>query len=206
MPATGKPNKNRSVEKADGTIVKRGVGRPRNAELSKPLDPRDPDALTIARAQKGAVNGKVSSLPATLRMLALPPIDDNNVNEVYQRISEYLQICNEEECPVTREGLALAFKVDRRMLQYWCAGATKSKPPEVVDALRMACALQDTVMAQDGLMRGDNPAFRIFLMRNNKSGYTNDEAKLDEGEMDYEGRKHSAEEIARKYADIVEDE
>ena len=205
MPATGKPNKNRSVEKADGTIVKRGVGRPRNMELSAPLKSDDPDALTIARAQKKAMTYK-STLPATIRILGLPSIDDNNVDEVYQRISEYMQICAEEEVPVTREGFAMAFKVDRRMLSYWLSGATKSKPPEVIDALKMGCAVIDTVLAQDGLIRGDNPAFRIFIMRNNKSGYTNDEAKLDEGEMDYEGRKHSAEEIARKYADIVEDE
>ena len=114
MPATGKPNKNRSVEKADGTIVKRGVGRPRNMELSAPLKSDDPDALTIARAQKKAMTYK-STLPATIRILGLPSIDDNNVDEVYQRISEYMQICAEEEVPVTREGFAMAFKVDRRM-------------------------------------------------------------------------------------------
>ena len=205
MPSTGKPNKLREPERADGTVIKRGRGRPRNMELSKPLNPNDPDALTIARAQKKAMTYK-STLPATIRILGLPSIDDNNVDEVYQRISEYMQICAEEEVPVTREGFAMAFKVDRRMLSYWLSGATKSKPPEVIDALKMGCAVIDTVLAQDGLIRGDNPAFRIFIMRNNKSGYTNDEAKLDEGEMDYEGRKHSAEEIARKYADIVEDE
>lgn len=204
-----KPRKKKEAREvygaADGKPIKRGRGRPRKADAHLPVKLDSPTALDKARAVDEKLSQPWSSLAGSLRLLALPPIDDNDVDQVNDRIVDYLKICEEEGMPVTKEGLALAFRVDRRTLNYWLAGATR-KPQEVIDALKVADSLINTILAQDGLRREGNPAFRIFLMRNNNAGYTNDDDKLNETEIDYEGRKRSADEIARKYEDIVEDD
>ena len=209
MAATGKPNKYRQVEGKDGQIIKRGVGRPRNADLMPTVDLDHIDELDVIRAnekKKKVTSQFTTSLPATMRVMALPPIDDNDPEQVSIRIGEYLQICCEENIPVTTEGLALAFHINQRSLHYWLSGAMKGKPTEVVELLQAAVNLKDTVMAQDGLMRGDNPAFRIFLMRNGRTGYTNDDSKLDADSYEFDAQKRSAEEIVRKYQDLVDDD
>lgn len=198
----GVPNKYREVETPDGKVIKRGTGRPRSMDLAV-YNEGDDDLAVRAEAKRE--RSPKSSLPMLMKILTLPPIDDNDPEQVGNRIAEFFGVCDEFKMPATKEALALSFKVDRRTLYYWLDGHVKSKPREVIDLLSMACSVIDTQLATDGLMRGDNPAFRIFLMRNSRAGYTNDEGKLEANEMQIEDRKNSAEEIARKYEDMVED-
>ena len=198
----GKPDPRREVIGADGKTIKRGTGRPRSMDMSVY---HEGDEDLAVRAEAKRTNSPKQSLPMLMKILALPPIDDNDPAQVGDRIAEFFNICMEHGFPATKEALALSFKVERRTLYYWLDGHVKSKPRDVVDLLGMACAVIDTSLATDGLVRGDNPAFRIFLMRNSRAGYTNDEGKLEANEMQIEDRKNSAEEIARKYEDMVED-
>ena len=198
----GKPDPRREVIGADGKTIKRGTGRPRSMDMSVYRE-GDDDLAVRANAKREAT--PKTSLPMLMKILTLPPVDDNDPDQVGDRIVEFFGLCAEYQMPATKEGLALAFKLNRRTLYYWLDGHVKSKPREVIDLLSTACDVIDTQLATDGLIKEGNPAFRIFMMRNSRAGYTNDEGKLEANEMQIEDRKNSAEEIARKYEDMVED-
>lgn len=146
-----------------------------------------------------------SSFPAVFEILKLPPVDYNDPIEVAERIEAYFKICYETEITPTRETLGLAFKVNRTSIHHWAAGRTKSMPLEVIEMIRLACSTIDAALVQDSLEYNGNPAFRIFLMRNNRSGYTNDDDKLDSQPIDYDAPERTVEEIARKYREISSD-
>ncbi|MCH5203116.1 MAG: hypothetical protein J1F03_00125 [Oscillospiraceae bacterium] len=102
----------------------------------------------------------------SLRLASLPKCDLKSTESVTQRITEYFEICAEDDMKPSVAGLALAMDIDRRYLWEIREGH-KGKNPEVADAIKKAMKILDLQMV-DYMQNGKiNPVSGIFLMKNN---------------------------------------
>lgn len=97
----------------------------------------------------------------------LPSINMTDKAAVSERISQYFEICVQNDMKPSVEGLAVAFGIDRVTLWKHVNGGTKSIPSEVVNTLKKAYGVLNAQMA-DYMQNGKiNPVAGIFLMKNN---------------------------------------
>ena len=110
-----------------------------------------------------------------LKVFNLPPCDRNNYEQLSARITEYFQICAEDDMKPTVNGLALAIGIDRDTLRDYAIEKRKI-PPECRDIIRKAYNFM-TNMWESYMTNGKiNPASGIFLAKNH-FGYV-DEVKV----------------------------
>ena len=102
----------------------------------------------------------------SMRIFNLPKVDMSNAEQVAERVTEYFNICTEDDVKPSVAGLALALDIDRVYLWELREGR-KGKNPEVANTLKKAIKLLDLQMV-DYMQNGKiNPVSGIFLMKNN---------------------------------------
>lgn len=102
----------------------------------------------------------------SLRLAELPKVNLTSVEEVTQRITDYFQICADDDMKPSVAGLALAMDIDKVYLWEIRTGK-KGKNPEVANTLKKAMKILDLQMV-DYMQNGQiNPVSGIFLMKNN---------------------------------------
>lgn len=102
----------------------------------------------------------------SLRLYKLEPVDMSNNAEVAQRVSQYFDICAQDDMKPSVSGLALALGIERVYLWQIREG-TRGKNPDVANTLKKAMQILDLQMV-DYMQNGKiNPVSGIFLMKNN---------------------------------------
>lgn len=102
----------------------------------------------------------------SLRLAALPKVCMQDADAVDTRVTEYFQICAEDDMKPSVAGLALALDIDRRYLWELREGK-KGNVVAVSDTLKKAMRVLDLQMV-DYMQNGRiNPVSGIFLMKNN---------------------------------------
>jgi hypothetical protein len=133
------------------------------------------------------------------RMLyELVPVSFESPEEVADRTTTYLNICEQNDMKPSVAGYALALGIDRKTLWEYVTGRTV-KPPAVRNLLKRAYDLLNAQM-EDYMQNGKiNPVSGIFLMKN-AWGYQ------DKQEIEVAARQPDAEtpdQIAQKVADAI---
>lgn len=103
-----------------------------------------------------------------MKLLNLPYIDMENVQQVKQRINEYLTICAEDDIKPSIASLALSFHLSRFQLFDYINGRSEGiKNTESVHAIK---EIYNTINSYYEHMMNNgriNPVAGIFLMKNN---------------------------------------
>ncbi len=104
----------------------------------------------------------------SMKILALPPIDTSDIEALQSRITEYFNLCADEDMKPSVPGLALSLRITRQTLWRW---SQETEKPERSDTIKRAYCVLDLLM--DAYMQNGkiNPVSGIFLMKNNH-GYT----------------------------------
>lgn len=102
----------------------------------------------------------------SLRLAALPKVCMQDADAVDTRVTEYFQICADDDMKPSVAGLALALDTDRKYL--WDLRERRSgNAGAVADVLKKAMKILDLQMV-DYMQNGRiNPVSGIFLMKNN---------------------------------------
>lgn len=101
----------------------------------------------------------------SLRLAKLPKADLQNTESVRSRIDEYFNICLEDDMKPSSTGLAVAMGVSSQYLWAVRVGE-KGKNPEVVELLKKAQDILESLMV-DYMQNGKiNPPSGIFIMKN----------------------------------------
>lgn len=178
----------------------------------KPMTEEEAKAAAMALAEKEsrkvrsrpdktvqAEPGENSKFTRHNRMLfALAPISFNSPDEVADRTTTYLDICEQNDMKPSVAGYALALGISRQELWNIVTGK-RVKPPAVVDLLKRAYHLLNAQM-EDYMQNGRiNPVSGIFLMKN-AFGYTDKQEIEVAAKQDADS---SPDELAAKYADAI---
>ena len=133
------------------TKITRGRGGKNNTPNVQPLDVEPGD------------NTKYLTLAMTV--MNLPPIDISDVNQVRQRINEYLTLCASADMKPTVKGFCNALKIGRTTLFDWKRGSYRQDTHQAVicEAYDLLEELWENYM-QNGKI---NPVSGIFLGKNN---------------------------------------
>ena len=151
-----------------GTKAKSTLNNTELAEVGKQVTKKKrqrPDR-SIAQTVHTKPGDNTKYINHSMRLYNLPKIELNDVDAVKQRVTEYFQICSEDDMKPSVAGLALALDIDRRYLWEIREGR-KGKSPEVADTLKKTMQILDLQMT-DYMQNGQiNPVSGIFLMKNN---------------------------------------
>lgn len=158
-----------------------------------------------ARSEELSVQAEPGEMTLMLRnalaVYEMPKIDTDDPVQVEDRINDYLRLCAERDMKPSVAGLALALGIDRRTLWTWVTGQ-RNKPREVVDTIKRAYLILNSMM-EEWMQNGKiNPVSGIFLMKNN-FGYT-DRSEVVVTPNDPLGEPKSREEIERRYLESVD--
>ena len=136
---------------AEKQQLSRGRGGKHNTPNVQPLDVEPGD------------NTKYLTLAMTV--MNLPPIDIADVNQVRQRINEYLTLCAASDMKPTVKGFCNALKIGRTTLFDWKRGSYRADTHQAVicEAYDLLEELWENYM-QNGKI---NPVSGIFLGKNN---------------------------------------
>lgn len=102
-----------------------------------------------------------------LHVSSLPPVNIHDANDVENRITDYFQICADEDAKPSLAGIALALGVDRRRLWEIREDKRGHYPQAVRDTLKKAVRILDVLMNEYMQNGKINPVTGIFLMKNN---------------------------------------
>ena len=104
-------------------------------------------------------------LNLAMTVMNLPPIDIADVNQVRQRINEYLSLCSTSDMKPTVKGFCNALKIGRSTLFDWKRGNFRADTHQAVicEAYDLLEELWENYM-QNGKI---NPVSGIFLGKNN---------------------------------------
>ena len=178
----------------------------------KPMTKEEAEAAALALAEKEsrkvrrrpdstvqAEPGDNTRFTRHNRMLyELVPVSFESPEEVADRTTTYLNICEQNDMKPSVAGYALALGIDRKTLWEYVTGRTV-KPPAVRNLLKRAYDLLNAQM-EDYMQNGKiNPVSGIFLMKN-AWGYQ------DKQEIEVAARQPDAEtpdQIAQKVADAI---
>lgn len=129
----------------------RGRGGKQNTPNVQPLDVEPGD------------NSRYLNLAMTV--MNLPPIDIADVNQVRQRINEYLSLCSAADMKPTVKGFCNSLKIGRTTLFDWKRGSYRADTHQAVicEAYDLLEELWENYM-QNGKI---NPVSGIFLGKNN---------------------------------------
>ena len=158
------------VKQAKNAVKQGADGRPAGAKDKLPRKKRTDFSI---QAQVPA-DEKQAIVLHNLEVMSLGKLrDKNDLDEVQDRIRDYMKLCVKNQQLPTVAGLALAFGVDRTTLWTWVdnkSGVIKN--PEVLDTLKVAHASIATLY--EGLLTQNKivPAAGFFMLVNN-FGYKN---------------------------------
>ena len=133
------------------------------------------------------------------RMLyELVPVAFDSEEEVKERTTTYLDICEQNDMKPSVAGYALALGIDRSTLWKIVTGAIV-KPDAVRNVLKRAYYLLNAQM-EDYMQNGKiNPVSGIFLMKNSFQYQDKQEIQVSASQGDAE----SPDQLASKYADAI---
>ena len=98
-----------------------------------------------------------------MHLATLPKIDTKNIPQLENRITEYFEICSQDDMKPSVAGLALAIGTDRRRLWEWATIEKSDRSDTVKRAYQIL-----NLMMEDYMQNGKiNPVSGIFLMKNN---------------------------------------
>ena len=130
-------------------------------------------------------------------------VDKENVQDLYARFIRYLEYCREHGIIPGAANAQLAIGISRQDVSAWANG-TRGTPEHkaFADDFRAVMASVNEQAAADGIL---NPVLSIFW---SKAYYgLSDQPKVEVEVVNPLGDKRSAEDIAKKYADVLpEDE
>lgn len=132
--------------------------------------------------------------------------DMTDEKQVTQRITEYFQLCADNDMKPSVAGLALAFDVDRTTIYRWANNGDGSKQlsERSRNSLKKAYKILNAQM-EDYMQNGKiNPVAGIFLMKNNM-GYR-DQQEITLKPDSQLGEQKDPAEIQRKYLTDVGDD
>lgn len=152
---------------------KRGRGRP-----PKPKTPAPKTATDIIRKPKvennmtipdGAPGDNSKYTAFAIAIMQLPKIDVTNPQQLGARLTEYFQLCADNDMKPGVEAMALAFRLDRRRL--WeiandVPGRNTSMPEECKDIIKMAYSSLAVLWESYSTGGKINPVTAIFLGKN----------------------------------------
>lgn len=137
------------------------------------------------------------SLAHALQIYQLPTIDINDADQVRKRITEYFQICIDNDMKPNLAGVSNALSISRQYLWEIANGKT-NKNKDVVDTIRKVQFLLTQLM-EDYMQNGKiNPVSGIFLMKNNMGYVDQQEIVLSPG-----GEEKTAHDLIQE-ADLLE--
>ena len=178
----------------------------------KPMTKDEAEAAALALAEKEsrkvrrrpdstvqADPGDNSKFTRHNRMLfELVPVSFESVEEVAERTTTYLDICEQNDMKPSVAGYALALGINRKTLWEYVSGRTV-KPPAVCDVLKRAYNLLNAQM-EDYMQNGKiNPVSGIFLMKNSFQYQDKQEIEVSANQGDTE----TPDQLAAKYADAI---
>jgi len=138
-----------------------------------------------------------------LRLFNLDKVDMSNEKKVAERVNLYFQICAEDDCKPSVEGLACALDIDRSYL-YKLRTGQQGKNAEVGNILKRAVNMLNMMMS-DYMMNGKiNPVSGIFLMKNH-FGYA-DKQEIEVTPKNPLGESQNTAEIEQRYIESVADD
>lgn len=123
----------------------------------------------VAERNAVHVDGKElkSQIEFSMMLFNLPDIDTNNAEQVQRRLSEYFGLCVQYETKPSFAGMAAALGVERTILWKWCNDMVPSKPQGVVNSVKKAREMLNS-MLENWMQNGQvNPVVGIFLGKNN---------------------------------------
>ena len=190
----------------DNTPVKRGRGRPpltdeqkkanalarQNGEMAPGYNPRG------LKNMEAGDNSKY--LAHNLAVMRMPAIQISDIQQVEQRINEYLALCIDHDMKPTLKGFCNSLKIARSTLFEWKRGTYRANTHQAV-----ICQVYDMLEAlwEDYMQNGKiNPICGIFLGKNN-FGYLDKQEYVVTPNTGYETM--SPEVIAAKYDELPED-
>ena len=131
-------------------------------------------------------------------LFELVPVSFESVEEVAERTTTYLDICEQNDMKPSVAGYALALGINRKTLWEYVSGRTV-KPPAVCDVLKRAYNLLNAQM-EDYMQNGKiNPVSGIFLMKNSFQYQDKQEIEVSANQGDTE----TPDQLAAKYADAI---
>lgn len=185
----------------DNTPVKRKRGRPRKDGSTDPRPVPARLAVPMAPGEGKPLPGdNTKFLTHAMAVMALPPIDKSDPEQVKIRIKEYFLLCAEHDVKPTVKGFLNSLRVARSTLWEWKNGGYRPGTHQaiIVEAYDMLEA-----MWEDYMMNGKiNPVAGIFLGKNN-FGYQDKQEYVLTPKQQLSGA--DPELIAAKYEELPED-
>lgn len=162
------PDKKTEKKEKAPVQMKKGYNRPVKRERTYKM-PETPPKQPVRRRPDSTVQAEPGDntryLSHSMKIYRLPKVDMTNEVEVADRITEYFDICTEDDMKPSVAGLALALDTDRTYL-YQLRVGMRGKNKEVANLLKKACAFMEAQM-NDYMQNGKiNPVAGIFLMKN----------------------------------------
>lgn len=151
--------------------------------------------------QKGD-NSKI--LRHNFRLYSLVKVDMKNLEQITNRITEYIEICTEDDARPTVEGLALALGINRRTLWKYAYSDDFSASDVIRDTLKKAYDFLNVYMVDLMYSNKINAINGIFLMKNNFDYKDKSEVVLTPNTQNTE----NPEDVKNKYLlenDIIDD-
>jgi len=137
-----------------------------------------------------------------LQIASLPSIDTADEKQVAARITEYFQICAQNDMKPSMAGMALAVGVSRSTLWNWSVGDTRESTH--LDLIKKAVQMLDAQMV-DYMQNGKiNPVSGIFLMKNS-FGYKDQQEVVVTPNAPL-GEQVSTEELRERYIESIPEE
>ena len=178
-----------NVPQVDDDTIKEVVKqrRPKKSELMKPhVNPGD-NARFVRH---------------NLELMKWQRPNMQNVEAVRNRITEYFELCEQNDMKPSVEGFALSFGIDRKGMWRWANRVDCSNIPEEVSRmLNIAYSTLNSIMVEYMQNGKINPVSGIFLMKNNM-GYT-DQTEIVVTPNNPLGAEQSAEDIQKRITDGV---
>jgi hypothetical protein len=160
-------------------IEKRPVGRPRKTPAEKQLtEKRKRDLATATTFGQELVEAgdNTKFLSHALTIMRWPLIDITDPEEVRQRISDYFQLCVNDDMKPSVKGLENALRVQRSTIWEWKQGNYRAGTHQAI-----ICEAYDVMEAlwQDYMQNGKiNPVSGIFLAKNLFGGQYTDKQEF----------------------------
>ena len=143
----------------DENQAKKGRGRPKGTKNT---------SIRYDHAIHTEPGENTKFLTHDIKLVSLPSVDVNNIDDVNERIKLYFQVCADDDIKPSIASLGLAFNVSRFVLYDWINGRNETiKNAECVHAIKNAYNLINSYYEHCMNNGKINPVAGIFLMKNN---------------------------------------
>lgn len=141
----------------------------KDTEIVEQVEKKKRKRPDLAERNSVHVDGKElkTQIEFSMVLFGLPQIDTNNAEAVKARLTEYFGLCVQYEVKPSFAGMASALGVERTILWKWCNDMVPSKPKEVINTIKKARDMLNS-MLENWMQNGQvNPVVGIFLGKNN---------------------------------------